>query len=1133
MKDTQAQAMKHIDESGEGKLVEGKAGKKDATFQVLQEKKSSYPAFVLEYSPSDCKKEHKMNDCNVISDATVSSLVKNFNNDMHILVQQMMKEKASLHSQNIQLWKIIDKQRAMILELQKDLEKAFKEKKKYYNLWNALSAKYTSENPKSVNTMLENGLKKTEDVLISSFKTPEHQKSASAPNEPRSSDIEKSEFVLLFPGDKDFSILNAPEDIFSSNIQSYPFNENKIMPLKPSKKIQHSVSTSDQLYLKQPSDNSFSTQKGYINNIFHDQLNITSSPTIHSGEVSMYRECSIIERTPNDSIQDLNQNKNFKNSSFDNKKLSTKHDQMNWVLNSNTNSITTNNYTGSPLSIYSNSHKVASPALTEDSAISSNISQNYISNIEHEHQNISSKKLDNLNQNLHSKYNIKDHSKNIEIGTSHENIQLKQDNYKTYESNFNSAVSTSLLSKTNLSSHEDYLDKIGEVFDTMTLSQENIEDSLHCSSKPNSFLSPYQISSINLKILNSKLRMGKNKEEVFFSIGVFKDIDKKKELWRIEKSVQKILNFDEKLRRSIPFWKIPDITSLNIQSTTRVDQRKALLDQYLKHILSIPLDESAYSLLNDFLNTDIETQTKPYISYDKQNILNKEYLNEHNTKSSSFLKKEGYLTKRGKNFGGWKSRYFVLDGPVLKYYETYGGPQLGTIKLFQAQIGRQQLQTHSKSLPLESQSDTCDDNSYRHAFLILEPKRNYSSSFIRHVLCAKSDKDCDEWVEALMQYVDVNVPNSFTASNNIEKKERKYFFRKNSILVNTTHHSTSALNINAYQFPDNESKNTLGNTEANPEKQTELNSSEHHSSSPIDDMSKNVSVDFTASPISNNFFDSKMTHKVTGSLSNIKSFDNIGNISEESLKTDKKYKKKGFWGFVNRDRVRLSEPVSQDLRISSSTIDLNSQISSHNFRNIFGVPLSEAVSISQLSLGVDISVPSVVYRCIEYLDNNNAEKEEGIYRLSGSNTIIKSLKDKFNTVGDVDLLNSGKFYDIHAIAGLLKLYLRELPTNILTRDLHSQFLSIIEIQNNSEKIDKIAKLLRHLPEENFCLLRILISHLYRIVAHADLNKMTPHNGIVFSPTLNIPAGIFSLLLIHYNTIFKDQPTLSTTELSLD
>jgi len=34
--------------------------------------------------------------------------------------------------------------------------------------------------------------------------------------------------------------------------------------------------------------------------------------------------------------------------------------------------------------------------------------------------------------------------------------------------------------------------------------------------------------------------------------------------------------------------------------------------------------------------------------------------------------KEGYLTKRGKNVGGWKTRFFVLQGPVLEYYESAG-----------------------------------------------------------------------------------------------------------------------------------------------------------------------------------------------------------------------------------------------------------------------------------------------------------------------------------------------------------------------------------------------------------------------------------------------------------------------------
>jgi RalA-binding protein 1 len=43
----------------------------------------------------------------------------------------------------------------------------------------------------------------------------------------------------------------------------------------------------------------------------------------------------------------------------------------------------------------------------------------------------------------------------------------------------------------------------------------------------------------------------------------------------------------------------------------------------------------------------------------------------------------------------------------------------------------------------------------------------------------------------------------------------------------------------------------------------------------------------------------------------------------------------------------------------------------------------------------------------------------------------------------VDLVNSRDYYDIHAVAGLLKLYLRELPITVLTRERHVEFLHIV------------------------------------------------------------------------------------------
>lgn len=38
---------------------------------------------------------------------------------------------------------------------------------------------------------------------------------------------------------------------------------------------------------------------------------------------------------------------------------------------------------------------------------------------------------------------------------------------------------------------------------------------------------------------------------------------------------------------------------------------------------------------------------------------------------------------------------------------------------------------------------------------------------------------------------------------------------------------------------------------------------------------------------------------------------------------------------------------------------------------------------------------------------------------------------------------SNEYYDVHAVAGVLKMYLRELPINVLTRELHPHFLKVL------------------------------------------------------------------------------------------
>lgn len=80
---------------------------------------------------------------------------------------------------------------------------------------------------------------------------------------------------------------------------------------------------------------------------------------------------------------------------------------------------------------------------------------------------------------------------------------------------------------------------------------------------------------------------------------------------------------------------------------------------------------------------------------------------------------------------------------------------------------------------------------------------------------------------------------------------------------------------------------------------------------------------------------------------------------------------------------------------------------------------------------------------LKYQPLQNAENEEGIFRLSGSTNVIRQLKERFDAEGDVNLLQSSEFYDVHAVAGLLKQYLRDLPPPLLTRTLQPDFLRVI------------------------------------------------------------------------------------------
>jgi hypothetical protein len=91
------------------------------------------------------------------------------------------------------------------------------------------------------------------------------------------------------------------------------------------------------------------------------------------------------------------------------------------------------------------------------------------------------------------------------------------------------------------------------------------------------------------------------------------------------------------------------------------------------------------------------------------------------------------------------------------------------------------------------------------------------------------------------------------------------------------------------------------------------------------------------------------------------------------------------------------------------------------------------------------------------------------------------------------------------------------------------------LPDRENKITGTIELLRKLPSANYACLRSLLAHLLSVVKKSDINKMTVRNvSIVFSPTLGVPAGLFTLMLAEFSTIFRWGPMDPTrTDLTHD
>ncbi|CAH6792013.1 ralA-binding protein 1 [Phodopus roborovskii] len=184
-----------------------------------------------------------------------------------------------------------------------------------------------------------------------------------------------------------------------------------------------------------------------------------------------------------------------------------------------------------------------------------------------------------------------------------------------------------------------------------------------------------------------------------------------------------------------------------------------------------------------------------------------------------------------------------------------------------------------------------------------------------------------------------------------------------------------------------------------------------------------------------------------------------------------------------------------------------------SLRPIFGVPLADAVERTMMYDGVRL--PAVFRECIDYMEKHGM-KCEGIYRVSG----IKSKVDELKAAYDREESPNLEDYEPNTVASLLKQYLRDLPENLLTKELMPRFEEACGRATEMEKVQELQRLLKELPECNHLLISWLIVHMDHVIAKELETKMNIQNiSIVLSPTVQISNRVLYVLFTHVQELF--------------
>ncbi|XP_008327681.1 rho GTPase-activating protein 23 isoform X5 [Cynoglossus semilaevis] len=145
-------------------------------------------------------------------------------------------------------------------------------------------------------------------------------------------------------------------------------------------------------------------------------------------------------------------------------------------------------------------------------------------------------------------------------------------------------------------------------------------------------------------------------------------------------------------------------------------------------------------------------------------------------------------------------------------------------------------------------------------------------------------------------------------------------------------------------------------------------------------------------------------------------------------------------------------------------------------------------------------IPLIVEICCGLVEEMGLEYT-GIYRVPGNNAMVSMLQDQLNKGVDINPAEE-KWQDLNVVSSLLKSFFRKLPEPLFTNDKYNDFIDANRMENASERLRTMKKLIRDLPDHYYHTLKFLVNHLKTVADNSDKNKMEPRNlALVFGPTL--------------------------------